>query len=160
MGVNNFTYIWPQTYNQGPANGVSGPENDATGYPAKVTTQDGMDNFLSALAWAASTDAGYKANGSIGVIIPPDKLALGIPATEGAAGGEMTYIATPELIQSAWSKILSNNDRIAGFMNWSVDWDALNITDGMLTPGYTHTEWATGIAVQNALENKTSVLEI
>ncbi|MCP3965373.1 MAG: hypothetical protein GY750_16380 [Lentisphaerae bacterium] len=151
IGIDNFTYIWPQTYNQGPANGVTGPEKGSDGYYTKITPVEGMGKFLNAMAWATSTEEGFQANGAIGVFIPKDKLALGIPATEGAAGGEMTYIATPELIKSAYSQIISNNGDIAGFMNWSVDWDALDIKNGELSPGYTHSAWATGRAVAEAL---------
>ena len=155
IGIDTFTYICPQSYNEGPANGIGGPEKDIEGYSMKVTPSDGMDKFLNALAWAISTPEGYEANGSCGIQIPPEKLVLGIPALEGAAGGEMTYIATPTLIQSTWSMMKANNDKIAGFMNWSVDWDAMNITDGELSPGYTHTAWATGQTVQKTLNNET-----
>ncbi len=145
IGVDKFTYIWPQTYNQGPSNGVTGKDN------LKVSPADGMDKFLAAMTWAATTAEGFTANGSIGLQIPPSKFALGIPATEGAAGGEMAYIATPALISSAVSLIKSQGAGFAGFMNWSVDWDALNITNGQLTAGYTHTPWETGRAAASAL---------
>ncbi len=110
---------------------------------------------MSGFAWAASTEDGYRANGSIGVEIPADKLVLGIPATEGAAGGAMTYIATHELINSGWSMMIENNNKVAGFMNWSVDWDAMNIKDGDLSSGYTHTVWATGLSVEKALAGES-----
>ncbi len=152
-GIANFSYFWPQLYNQGPANGFAGPEEDDLGFPAKVIPTDGMDAFMSGFAWAASTTQGYEANGSMGVFIPAQKLALGIPATEGAAGGEMTYIATPALIASGWSMMRQNNVAIAGFMNWSVDWDALTITDGELSAGYAHAPWATGLAVADVLKS-------
>ncbi|QSH41407.1 Ig-like domain-containing protein [Lentisphaerota bacterium ZTH] len=151
IGIDNFTYIWPQTYNQGSANGVYGPEKDGRGYHIKVVPGDGMDKFLTAVAWAISTEEGYSANGSVGVFIPQDKLALGIPATEGAAGGAMLYVATPELITSAVNAIRANQFDIAGFMNWSVDWDALDITDGQLSSGYTHSAWSTGKAVAQSM---------
>ena len=138
IGIDNFTYIWPQSYNGGPANGVAGPDG------SKVTPVEGMDEFLAALAWGLSTIEGYEANGSMGVFIPTDKLCLGIPATEGAAGSAMTYVATPALIQSAMSLMKSQNVSISGFMNWSVDWDAMNINDGDLSDGYTHSPWETG----------------
>ncbi|WP_428565478.1 MAG: glycosyl hydrolase family 18 protein [Solidesulfovibrio sp. DCME] len=151
VGLGNFSYIWPQLYNQGPANGFAGPDKDGQGYATKVIPTDGMDKFLSGFAWAAATADGYAANGSLGVLIPNQKLALGIPATEGAAGGEMTYIATPGLIAGAWRLMQANSNTVAGFMNWSVDWDALAITDGELSPGYAHTPWATGLAVAQAV---------
>lgn len=152
VGIDNFSYIWPQLYNQGPANGVAGPQKDSGGWATKVVPTDGMDKFISAFAWAASSEEGFEANGEIGLFVPAEKLVMGIPATEGAAGGEMTYIATPELILSGWEMMKENEDHIAGFMNWSVDWDALNIKDGDLSPGYSHAPWATGLAVSRALE--------
>jgi|GEM_PF-2412344 len=145
IGVANFSYIWPQLYNQGPANGITGKAG------TKVTPTEGMDKFMAAMVWAATTTEGYAANGSLGLQIPGAKFALGIPATEGAAGGEMAYIATPALITSAVSLIAAQGTDFAGFMNWSVDWDALTITDGQLTAGYTHTPWETGRAVAAAL---------
>ena len=152
IGVNNFTYIWPQMYNQGPANGITAQGG------TKTSPADGMDKFLAGMVWAATTQAGYEANGSIGLQIPASKFALGIPATEGAAGGEMAYIATPSLIASACNLIESQGNDVAGFMNWSVDWDALKITDGQLTAGYSHEPWDTGRAVANALNiNSTPI---
>ncbi|OGV18755.1 MAG: hypothetical protein A2X47_01010 [Lentisphaerae bacterium GWF2_38_69] len=145
IGLSNFSYIWPQLYNQGSANGIIGKGN------VRVTPADGMDKFMAAMTWAATTQEGYQANGSMGLLIPSDKFALGIPATEGAAGGEMAYIATPSLISSAVNMVKSQGGDLAGFMNWSVDWDALKITDGQLTPGYTHEAWDTGRAVASAL---------
>ena len=145
IGIDNFTYIWPQSYNGGPANGVAAPDGN------KVTPLEGMDKFLAALAWGISTPEGYKANGSMGVFIPADKLCLGIPATEGAAGSAMTYIATPELIKKSWTLMTEQNSPVSGFMNWSVDWDAMSIADGDLSTGYTHVPWATGKAIAEVL---------
>jgi chitinase len=160
IGVKNFTYIWPQLYNQGPKNGVGGPEKDEKGYSIKVTPEDdGMDKFINAIAWSVTTNEGYEANGSIGVFIPGNKLCVGIPAAEGAAGGALTYIASPADIQEAWRQMIDNDIRIAGFMNWSVDWDATNIKDGDLSPQYFHTPWATGIAVAKAI-NSMTMMEI
>lgn len=144
IGLDNFTYIWPQTYNQGPSNGLTG--HDTSG-DIKVTPEDGMDKFLAAFAWATSTPEGYKANGSIGLFIPSSKLVLGIPATEGAAGGGMMYVATPAQIQNAWSLMQSQKTIVKGFMDWSVDWDALDIKDGQLSNGYSHVPWATIAAI-------------
>ncbi|MCF7889422.1 MAG: cadherin-like domain-containing protein, partial [Victivallales bacterium] len=151
IGIDNFNYIWPQTYNQGPANGITGADG------SKVSPANGMDNFLAAMSWGISTNKGYKANGSKGVFIPADKLCLGIPATEGAAGGKMSYIATPELIKSTWDKMTAQNSPVSGFMNWSVDWDAMNIADGDLSPGYSHPKWATGRAVADVIGSGSDI---
>ena len=145
IGLENFTYIWPQSYNGGPANGVAAPDG------SKVTPVEGMDKFLAAMAWGLTTTEGYKANGSIGLLIPPEKLCLGIPATEGAAGSGMTYVATPEHIKSACDLMQKYGVEVSGFMNWSVDWDAMNIADGDLSVGYTHKPWETGRAVAEAV---------
>jgi chitinase len=156
VGMNNITYIWPQTYNQGPSNGVVGSDGKIT-VPTSNTSwknpskEYGMDKFLNALTWALSTKEGYAANGSKGIIIPVKKLVLGIPATEGAAGGNMSYIATPDLISSAYKLMKKNNVVAAGFMNWSVDWDALRINNRELSEGYTHAPWETGKAVASAM---------
>ena len=151
IGIDNFDYIWPQTYNQGPANGVTGPNGD------KVSPSNGMDKFLSAMAWGITTQEGYAANGNMGVFIPSDKLCLGIPATEGAAGGAMTYVATPELIKSAWNLMLEHGGLVSGFMNWSVDWDAANIADGDLSDGYIHPSWSTGRAIAETLGSSSDI---
>ncbi|MCX5773195.1 MAG: glycosyl hydrolase family 18 protein [Fusobacteria bacterium] len=151
IGLDNINYIWPQSYNQGGANGPTGPEKDVSGFYKRVVPGDGMDKFLTALAWAATTNEGFKANGSIGIQIPASKFGLGIPATEGAAGGDLLYTATPELIQKAAIQMAANATSVSAYMNWSVDWDALNITNGMLTQGYSHAPWATGQATAKAL---------
>ena len=151
VGLDNFNYIWPQSYNGGAACGVAA-DTDKN----KILPTEGMDKFLAALAWGISTPEGYEANGSKGVIIPADKLCLGIPATEGAAGGHMTYVATPELIKSAWKLMTEQNSQVSGFMNWSADWDAMNIADGDLSEGYTHSPWETGHAVAEAMDIDSS----
>ncbi|MBY7735092.1 glycosyl hydrolase family 18 protein, partial [Francisella philomiragia] len=144
IGMDNFTYIWPQTYNQGPSNGITGP-----GYE-KVTPADGMDKFLSAFVWAASSNEGYATNGgaiTTNMQIPADKLVLGIPAAEGAAGGELAYVATPEQISNAWQLMANNGISAAGYMDWSADFDAMNIKDGDLSSGYSHAPWSTVEAI-------------
>ena len=151
IGMNNFTYIWPQTYNQGSANGVTGLNG------IRVVPGDGMNNFLTAIAWGMSTTGGFKANGSNGVFVPGDKLCLGIAATEGAAGGGMLYIATPELIKNTWKLMEDHGVNISGFMNWSVDWDAINIPCGALSSEYSHTAWGTGETVGNMLNIQDQV---
>jgi len=56
INLDKFTYIWPQMYNQGTGNGIT-DFNDS-----KIIPGDGMGNFIAAMAWAATTDAGYSAN--------------------------------------------------------------------------------------------------
>ncbi|HJO95447.1 MAG TPA: glycosyl hydrolase family 18 protein [Victivallales bacterium] len=146
INLDNFSYIWPQTYNQGSANGVT----DSNGN--KVTPGNGMDKFIAAIAWGATTTEGYNANGNKGVFIPKEKFALGIPATDGASGGNGLYTVTSTEIKNAWNQMISENAEIAGFMNWSVDWDALEIKNGELSAGYTHYPWETGKTVAEVLE--------
>jgi hypothetical protein len=57
---------------------------------------------ISSLRACLSTDHGYAQNSgktSNGLQIPLNKMVLGIPATESATGGEITYVATPEDIK-------------------------------------------------------------
>ena len=138
INLDNFNYIWPQTYNQGSANGVT----DFNG--SKVVPGDGMDKFLAAIAWGITTTEGYNANGGNGLFIPKEKLALGIPATDGASGGNGLYTVTSEDLRNAWNLMTQENVKIAGLMNWSVDWDAMEIKDGDLSYGYTHYPWEIG----------------
>jgi len=138
IGIDNFNYIWPQTYNQGSANGVTGYDK------SKVTPGNGMDRFLAAMAWAGTTTEGFSNNGSIGILIPSEKFVLGIPATDGAAGGNGLYTVTEQQIKNAWEQMQSENTQISGFMNWSADWDAKEIKDGELSVNYSHQPWGTG----------------
>jgi len=138
IGIDNFNYIWPQTYNQGSANGVTGYDK------LKVTPGNGMDKFLAAMAWAGTTSEGFSSNGSTGVLIPSEKFVLGIPATDGAAGGNGLYTVTEQKIKNAWDQMQSENTQISGFMNWSADWDAKEIKEGELSVNYSHQPWGTG----------------
>jgi chitinase len=121
LGINNINYIWPQTYNQGPANGICGSSEN------EVKPGSGMDKFVAALTWAATTESGFAVNtrgmtGDIMPIIPANKFVIGIPATLGAAGGYMAYVMTPALISSSW-QVMKNTYGISagGFMNWAAD---------------------------------------
>ncbi|AIT10090.1 hypothetical protein LO80_08975 [Candidatus Francisella endociliophora] len=149
IGMDKFNYVWPQMYNQGPANGITGYEKDANGYYKKVVPSDGMAKFLASMAWQA-TDEGFAANaGDLDrqVRIPLNKFVLGIPATGGAAGGNDIYVATPSDIAKAWDLMQQQNSVAAGFMDWSADFDAMTINDGDLKAGYSHTPWSTVKAI-------------
>ena len=149
IGVSNFNYIWPQAYNQGSANGVCNPTKD------KITPTAGMDQFVSSLAWAATTEAGHAINNQ-GIaaenqmpLIPASKFAIGIPAAIGAAGEIKLYYLSPDLIKSSWALMSSYGVYPAGFMNWAADWDATPHSVSSLN--YTHSAWETGRAVNQVL---------
>lgn len=149
LGVDNINYIWPQTYNQGGGNGVC--DNNQT----KITPANGMDKFVAAMTWAATTESGFKVNtngvnGPLMPIIPANKFVLGVPATIGAAGGEMLYVMTPSLIASSWS-IMQNNYGITagGFMNWAADWDATPYLNSSYS--FSHGAWETGRAISQVI---------
>lgn len=149
IGVDRISYIMPQTYNQGPSNGVC---NDAE---SKIAPTDGMDKFVAALAWGVTTESGYKlntrgVNGTIMPMIPPSKFVIGIPATIGAAGGGMSYVMTPEQIASTWN-ILNTRYKIStgGFMNWAADWDATPYSNASYN--FNHKAWETGQAIANTI---------
>ena len=149
IGVDNISYVMPQTYNQGPANGVCGNTQN------KVSPTDGMDKFVAALAWSVTTESGLQVStngvsGTLMPLIPSSKFVIGIPATVGAAGGEMSYIMTPEQIVSAWN-IMNNTYGVTagGFMNWAADWDATPYAN--VTYNFTHKAWDTGRAIQSII---------
>merc|ERR1719309_638813 len=142
-----MTYVWPQMYNQGPANGFKG-------YPDGSKTAPGenrMAQFLANMAWATTTDEGYAHNGGrilsqesgLTMKIPKDKLVLGIPAAQGAAGGLMAYVAKPHEITRAYTLAEEYGAKIAGFMTWSADFDNMLISHY----GYTHQPWSTVKAI-------------
>lgn len=151
IGVNNISYVMPQTYNQGPSNGVC----DSAG--EKVTPKQ-MDKFLAAIAWSITTEAGHKlntsgTNGDLMPIIPPSKFIIGIPATLGAAGANDAYVATPAQIASSWN-ILVNTYGIApsGYFTWAADWDATPYSNNNYN--FKHNEWDTGRAIYQAINSK------
>ncbi len=145
IGMDNISYIWPQTYNQGSSNGVCGNNQNS------INPGSGMDNFVSALAWAATTESGYSVNTSgmaapLMPIIPASKFVIGIPATLGAAGGGMTYIMTPTLINNSWNIMKNIYGFIpAGYMDWAADWDATPYTNTAYS--FTHFAWQTGLTM-------------
>lgn len=151
IGVNNITYVMPQTYNQGPGNGVCDNKGNKV-VPAQ------MDKFLASMAWAVTTEAGYKVNttgtnGDKMPIIPPSKFILGIPATLGAAGSNDAYVATPAQISSTWN-ILVNDYGVApsGFFTWAADWDATPYENSKYN--FKHNPWDTGRAIYQAINSK------
>ena len=161
VNIDNFNYIFVQAYNQN-SNGVL-PINSS--YPTsgynRVNPVVGMENFLPALVWNLTTEDGNNKNNNQGILIPSDKLVIGIPATEGAAGSHegatdnadkgMAYTMTPEMINHAVENLEKYNLGYAGFMSWAADWDALQINKGDLGADYSHTSWETGIAIAKAL---------
>jgi len=147
IGIDNISYIWPQTYNQGTGNGVCAPSQ------VKVVPTDGMDKFVAAMAWSLTTESGYtlstKSQTEKMPMIPASKLVLGIPATLGAAGGGMNYVMTPTQISNSWSIMSSYGISIGGFMNWAADWDATAYSNANYN--FTHTAWQTGKAVASTV---------
>jgi chitinase len=148
VGIENFDYIWPQSYNQGPSNGLTGPSM------LKVVPSSGMGEFMASLCWATCTDAGYAVNaGKAGqkydFRIPCEKLVIGIPAAEGAAGGELAYVPDSAQIKQAYTKMTANQAQCAGFMTWSADFDIMDLPAGYLSPGYSHAPWETVKAIRN-----------
>lgn len=137
IGMNNINVIWPQFYNQGAGNGVNVNPNGWT----VVAPNNGMDKFISALVWALATPEGHAANSQM-ITIPADKLAIGLPAANGAAGGAGIYVADSNQMRAAWSDLASKNIHPAGFMNWSADFDALSRNVG--DAHYNHTAWEFG----------------
>ena len=151
IGMEHISYIFPQTYNQGPGNGVCGNAEN------KIAPTDGMDKFVSAMAWGITTESGYQVNtngvtGTLMPMIPQSKFVIGIPATLGAAGGGMAYVMTPAQISSSWS-IMKNTYGISvgGFMNWAADWDATPYSNASYN--FSHSTWETGKAVRAAIGN-------
>lgn len=152
LGMNNISYIMPQTYNQGPANGVCGPDK------TKVVPADGTDKFIAAMAWAISNPTGYNlsitgVSGSKMPLIPANKLVMGIPATVGAAGGEMAYVLTPTQIKSSYKLAVSYGAPFAGYFTWAADWDNTPYSNSAL--GFTHAKWDSAKAIYEAITGTT-----
>ena len=138
IGMANVTVIWPQFYNQGIANG---PNINPAGWEVVSPEKDDMAKFLAAFAWALTTDEGHAANSNY-MLIPKEKLAIGIPASNGAAGDPL-YVTTPDEMAEAYESIKNHyKTSVVGFMNWSADFDALARDVGEAK--YNHTAWETG----------------
>ena len=138
VGMDNVTAIWPQFYNQGIG---WGPNINPAGWEPVTPEKDGMAKYLAAWVWAFTTDEGHTANRDF-MQIPKEKLAIGIPAANGAAG-EPLYVTTPEQMAEAYESILREyKTSVIGFMNWSADFDAL--THDVGEERYNHSAWETG----------------
>lgn len=138
IGMDNMTVIWPQFYNQGTG---WGPNINPAGWEPVTPEKDGMAKYLAAWIWVFTTDEGHSANQDF-IRIPKDKIAIGIPAANGAAGDPL-YVTTPEQMVEAYDIIYKDyKTSIVGYMNWSADFDALNreVDDNR----YNHTSWETG----------------
>ena len=102
-----------------------------------------MGKYLAAWAWVFTTEEGHSANRDF-MMIPKEKLAIGIPASNGAAGDKL-YVVTPEQMAEAYDSIKNNyKTSVVGFMNWSADFDAY--VENVGEPRYNHTAWETGEA--------------
>lgn len=153
IGMENISYVMPQTYNQGPANGICGANE------TKVSPSEGggMPSFVAAMTWALTTESGYAANtkGNTGTLmprIPSNKFLVGVPAALGAAGGYMAYQLSPTEIASSWSIMQKTYGITAGgFMSWSADWDATPYTNTNFN--YKHVAWETGKAIYETINN-------
>lgn len=137
LGMDNVTVIWPQFYNQGPGNGIT----VSTDPWKTVSPNDGMDKFIVTAVWAFTTESGIKANNGF-YRIPSDKLAIGLPAANGAAGGAGAYVTTSQQMKDAWANMNSRGLSAAGFMNWSADFDGLTRNVGNVR--FNHQAWEFG----------------
>lgn len=138
IGMDNVTVIWPQFYNQGTG---WGPNINPAGWDTVTPEKDGMGKYLAAWVWAFTTDEGSAANPGF-IRIPREKMAIGIPAANGASNDPL-YVTTPEQMSEAYELINKDyNTSIVGFMNWSADFDALVKDVG--ESRYNHTAWETG----------------
>lgn len=54
--------------------------------------------------------------------LPAEKVVIGLPATAGAGGGEMS----PSAVQQGFDQLLALYPNLRGLMTWSVNWDASN----------------------------------
>ena len=149
-GINYTTYFWPQLYNQGATNGFQ-----IHPWPAKwneVNPQEsGMPNFVINFIQGITNKTIAKYNNWI--CIPINKLAITLPASNGAANGGMLYVINKECIQY----IYNNLSGFMGFNNWSIDFDAFSQTgipdisyncyDSLMFKDISHTPWDFGNAI-------------
>ena len=153
IGISNVNYILLNTYSEHSTVGILGPYMDSDDEYTKVTPADGYSKFLTSLGWALTTQDGYSANLSKykdePLKIPADKLVFTIPATEGASSGRMTYVLSKKDINETVIMLEKNKASFGGFAIYSLDFDATNILEGALSPGYSHESWATTDAIAN-----------
>lgn len=146
VGMNNINYIFLKTYSGEVKEGVFGPYKDQNNKYQKIAPVDGYSKFITSLVWSMTTQDGYDANLSkykqTALIIPPKKLVLLIPATEGATAEGKVYMLSPQDIDNVVKEISKYKASFGGFALWSIDFDATKITSGELTENYSHEPWS------------------
>lgn len=119
--------IHVQLYNSGSMYGIDG----------SIYTQ-GTTDFIVAMTEAIIQ--GFNTSGGMFYGIPPDKVAVGLPACPSAAGGgyvvadsvkaALNYLRGSGPKPGSYNLVQSNGyPNLRGLMTWSVNWDAVNTCD-------------------------------
>jgi chitinase len=138
IGMDVFTFIWPQMYNLG-GNGIKDRDDPKD----KIDPKTDIVEFLAEMEYQTTRPE------TGGIHMPKDKLVLGIPASEGAAGQRLSFVATPSQITAAFNAACKLGTKIRGFMTWSADFDnkAFTIPKDSVQEEYHHEAWETVTAI-------------
>ncbi|QIV96841.1 chitinase [Allofrancisella inopinata] len=152
IGVNNIDYIWLNTYGHSGMAGILSFYKDPKGNYMKITSNDGYPSFMASLAWALTTQEGYDANKPKYEVdrvpkIPAGKLIFTIPAIEGVTARGLTYALSANDIKATVELMEKHQASFGGFALWSIDFDAMKISPGELSAGYSHQPWSTTDAI-------------
>jgi len=139
-----------QLYNSGSMYGLDG-----------AIYEQGTADFI--VSQTEAVIQGFNTNGGFFDGLPPEKIAVGLPACNSAAGGGYTDTAT---VRAALEYLLGVGPQpgaytlqqdvgypsLRGMMTWSINWDAVSACDGMYSfaDSYEHIfdDQATGVTEQ------------
>jgi chitinase len=152
----DFTYIGFQYYNQYGEGINTDPKLFDSYYISASNCKDNIPKFIAAVTWAFATPDGNSKNQF--PFVPADKIVIGLPSAVGAAGNMST---TPQIRKDSYSKVTeilkkaeAEKTKVAGFANWSADFDNL-ISTGKDTNGYfNHQQWSYGKSVKEILDSE------
>ncbi|MEY8766047.1 MULTISPECIES: glycosyl hydrolase family 18 protein [Francisella] len=149
IGMDKINYLFVSTFSGKPSEGIIGFDKNVNNDYGKISPIDGYDKFIASLAWALTTQDGFKVNKpkyskiDKPIVISPEKLVFVIPATQGAVHGGKIYVLSESKINRAVTLMKENKASFAGFAIWSMDFDASNIKLEDLSDDYKHKPWST-----------------
>ncbi|AJI57197.1 hypothetical protein LA02_1256 [Francisella philomiragia] len=154
VGMDNIDYILLNTFSDDISLAIMSFSKDNSGQFTKISPSDSYAKFLASLAWALTTQEGFKANepkyeADKPINIPANKLVFMIPATEGVSSERNIYTLSDIHIDEAITEMKKNRASFAGFALWSMDFDATNIKIGDLNLNYKHIPWSTTNLIAN-----------
>ncbi|AEI34945.1 glycosyl hydrolase family 18 protein [Francisella salina] len=150
IGMSNINYILLDTFSEDISLAILSFSKHKNGQFTKISPSDSYAKFIASLAWALTTQEGFKANEPKYEIdkpinIPANKLVFMIPATEGISSKRNIYTLSNTDINEAINLMKKNRASFAGFALWSMDFDATNIK----VLNYKHIPWSTTNLIAN-----------